>query len=80
MAHRINTKCNLCNACLPLCPTESVFPGKAQYWIDEQTCHDCTVCVRVCPVNAIEAIPKTVAPGHAPAAGAAPTKPEKPKH
>jgi ferredoxin len=53
MAHLIIKSCTKCGACLTECPTGSIVEGKAQYYIDADTCADHAACVAVCPVDAI---------------------------
>ncbi len=50
---RISAACTLCDACMPLCPTKSIFYGRAQYVIDSTTCEMCGTCAKVCPVHVI---------------------------
>jgi len=52
----INLRCTLCNACLPVCPTQSIFLGKQQLVIDQDTCEGCGICIQVCPENAIHPV------------------------
>ena len=49
----ITALCTACDACAPICPTDSIAYGITQYVIDRDTCSGCRVCVNVCPVNAI---------------------------
>lgn len=51
---RITARCNECEACVEVCPTESIFAGRGRYAIDSDTCTECQICVEVCPENAIE--------------------------
>lgn len=45
-------KCNACEACVSVCPVESItmVDGKADV---NETCIDCSVCVDQCPEGAI---------------------------
>jgi ferredoxin len=60
MAHTINDKCNLCDACRLQCPRNAIAiaeDGK-KYVIDKSECNDCVNlsavrCVPHCPVDAI---------------------------
>ena len=47
------SKCTGCEACVGVCPVESIkmVDGKAE--IDAGTCIDCGVCVTTCPEGAI---------------------------
>ena len=56
--YRISTKCNLCEACVATCPTESIFFGRTHFVIDSDTCHACGICAEVCPVDAVTSEPK----------------------
>ena len=58
MPHAINKACTNCGACLPECPTGSIYQGKTQFYIDADTCADHASCVNVCPVEAIAALHK----------------------
>lgn len=53
MAHVITDDCQLCGACLPVCPTEAIEEGDPKYTIDPEKCTDCGVCVDECPTGAI---------------------------
>lgn len=56
MPHVISKACTKCGACLPECPSNSIYEGKTQFYIDSDTCADHAACVNVCPVNAISAL------------------------
>jgi ferredoxin len=57
MAYVISKACTKCGACLSECPTGSIVEGKAQFYIDRDTCMDHATCVSVCPVDAISPAP-----------------------
>ncbi len=52
--HHITAICTLCEACVAICPTESISLGLGQYVIDSDACHNCGICAKVCPVDAIQ--------------------------
>jgi ferredoxin len=60
MAHKINEKCNLCDACRLQCPRNAISIAKSEkiYVINSDLCNDCenlkeVRCVPHCPVDAI---------------------------
>jgi ferredoxin len=53
MAHVITDECQMCGACLSVCPTEAILEGDPIYTIDPDKCGDCGVCVDECPTGAI---------------------------
>ena len=57
MAHVVSSACTKCGACIPICPTGSIFESTKQVVIDADTCGDHGLCAEVCPVKAIS--PKT---------------------
>jgi MinD superfamily P-loop ATPase len=57
--NKISPACTLCKACSEVCPTKSIFFGRAFYVIDSDTCHGCGICTMVCPVDAIHPLEKT---------------------
>jgi ferredoxin len=62
MAHKINSRCVVCNFCVPVCPVNAIKIGEDIYEIKKKKCVDCKgffnepQCYVVCPVNAIESI------------------------
>lgn len=53
MASQIQSNCNNCGACAPVCPTKSIYPSDTHFLIDSDTCTDCLACIAVCPTDAI---------------------------
>jgi ferredoxin len=60
MAHKINSNCNLCDACRLQCPRNAISIAEKGtiYEIDKNLCNDCVNlsavrCVPHCPVDAI---------------------------
>ena len=61
MALKINDLCVNCWACVDVCPTESIFAGKAKahrhFIIDPRTCTECVgfyedpQCASICPIE-----------------------------
>jgi len=49
MAFTISNRCTSCEACVSVCPTESIFYGVGQFVIDSDSCCNSRVCVEVCP-------------------------------
>ncbi|MBA5248316.1 MAG: hypothetical protein FE834_02090 [Gammaproteobacteria bacterium] len=47
-------KCNLCNACIRLCPHQSFQLGEQTLTILADTCTGCNICIDVCEQEAIE--------------------------
>lgn len=45
--------CTNCEACVEVCPTESISFGWRHYVINADSCEGCAICVRVCPVDVI---------------------------
>lgn len=46
-------KCEACEDCLPVCPTECISMVDAKAKVNEDECADCSACVDVCPSQAI---------------------------
>jgi ferredoxin len=53
MAYVINDDCQMCGACIDVCPTEAISEGDPKYVIDPEKCADCGECVDACPTGAI---------------------------
>lgn len=59
MAYTISEECIACDACRPMCPTNSIQQSIPIYAIATETCTECVMdfyqprCVAVCPVDAI---------------------------
>jgi dihydropyrimidine dehydrogenase (NAD+) subunit PreA len=45
--------CDLCGACLAVCPVEAIKLGDEAVEIDAEACCGCGACVEVCPNDAI---------------------------
>ena len=50
----IDEKCNACESCVDVCPTEAIEIKEEVAVIDESLCEECGVCVDECPEEAIE--------------------------
>jgi NAD-dependent dihydropyrimidine dehydrogenase PreA subunit len=48
-------RCDLCGACVGVCPVDAMELTELKLQIDPETCIDCDLCVIVCPFNALEA-------------------------
>ena len=46
-------KCEGCEDCVPVCPTEAITMQDAKAVIDPELCEDCEACIDVCPTEAI---------------------------
>ena len=58
MTHVITSFCMYDGACVEVCPTECIVPGKPTdewptYYIDPESCIDCGACTPECPTEAI---------------------------
>ncbi len=48
--------CDLCGACVAVCPTDAIALSETELAIDEKRCTMCLNCVYVCPVKALEVV------------------------
>lgn len=46
-------KCEGCEECVSVCPTDAITIKEGKATIDESTCADCAACVDACPTEAI---------------------------
>jgi ferredoxin len=46
-------KCEGCEECVSVCPTDAIAITDGKAIIDESTCADCAACVDACPTEAI---------------------------
>jgi MinD superfamily P-loop ATPase len=51
----IDTKCDGCGQCIPVCPVKGAIVGESgqRHSIDKTKCIGCGICLDVCPVHAI---------------------------
>jgi NAD-dependent dihydropyrimidine dehydrogenase PreA subunit len=49
----IDEKCNACESCVQICPTEAITIQNDIAVIDDSICDECGVCVDECPEEAI---------------------------
>jgi len=47
-------KCDLCGACVGVCPENIISLKNYRLAIDQEACTSCSKCVWVCPVRALE--------------------------
>ncbi|OQY28104.1 MAG: hypothetical protein B6244_08350 [Candidatus Cloacimonetes bacterium 4572_55] len=45
--------CDLCGACVAVCPADTIQLRQYQLLI-KSTCVDCQICVRICPIGCLE--------------------------
>ncbi|HDR05333.1 MAG TPA: 4Fe-4S dicluster domain-containing protein [Candidatus Marinimicrobia bacterium] len=50
-----DNRCDLCGACVGICPADAIAMSELKLRIDPDTCINCDLCVIVCPFNALEA-------------------------
>ena len=48
-------KCDLCGACVGVCPVDCIDLSETQLGIDNDICINCDHCVQICPLSALEA-------------------------
>jgi len=46
-------KCDGCESCVDICPTESITIVEGKAHIDPEDCIDCEACIDACPNEAI---------------------------
>jgi ferredoxin len=49
-------KCDGCESCVDVCPTESITIIEGKAHIDNEECIDCLACIEICPNEAISMI------------------------
>ena len=54
MSYIIKDLCIECGICKDICPSESIYEGNGNYFIENATCIDCGTCVDECCVGAIK--------------------------
>lgn len=47
-------KCDLCGACVGICPVDAMELTENKLKISDETCINCDLCVIVCPFDALE--------------------------
>jgi len=51
--------CDLCGACVAVCPQDCIMLSEHQVTIEHPECTECLICVRLCPMAALEVADKT---------------------
>lgn len=54
-------KCTGCDACIPVCRYDAIFPDPQNSqvnWVDPVACDGCAACVYACPEDAIKMVPQ----------------------
>jgi len=52
--HIIEDKCDLCGACIAVCPPNVINLVQNYLFIDFNGCTYCSLCIYICPVRAIK--------------------------
>ena len=52
----VNDACQLCLACIDVCPVDAFHQGENQVVVDPDTCIDCGICIAGCPKDAITTV------------------------
>jgi len=45
--------CDLCGACIGVCPVDVISLEKCELHLDSDVCTGCMVCIHICPVKAL---------------------------
>mgnify|MGYP006312630603 CR=1 FL=1 len=48
-----NEACDLCGACVSVCPTDAIEMTHTELHVIEPACVECDKCINICPVEAL---------------------------
>ncbi len=52
----VEEKCDLCGACIGVCPTDAIVLWEFKLEIKKDVCIECMKCVQICPCGAFRRV------------------------